>query len=85
MASNFDEKEKAKGYVSDSATTLAVKAKLLAAEGVPSMSISVETTNGVVHLTGHVKEQDQIAKAENAAKSVEGVQSVQNDLVVKPE
>lgn len=76
-----DSKESSlKGYAGDTATTSEVKAKLLADNIVPSRNVKVETTDGVVLLTGTVKSQAQSDRAESIAKAVEGVKSVKNDL-----
>lgn len=71
-------------YVSDSAITGEVKAKMLADKIVPSRHITVQTSNGVVKLSGTIKKKAQSEQAEKIAKLVNGVKSVQNDLVVKP-
>lgn len=73
-----------KGYAGDSATTASVKAKLLADDIVPSRNVKVETTDGVVQLSGSVKDQAQSDRAESVAKTVDGVKSVKNDLKVAP-
>ncbi|WP_312240926.1 molecular chaperone OsmY [Pantoea sp.] len=72
-----------KGYAGDTATTSEIKAKLLADDIVPSRNIKVETTNGVVQLTGTVENKAQSDRAESIAKAIEGVKSVKNDLTVK--
>ncbi len=41
-----------KGYAGDAATTSEIKAKLLADDIVPSRKVKVETTDGVVQLSG---------------------------------
>lgn len=69
-----------KGYAGDTATTSEVKAKLLADDIVPSRKVKVETTDGVVQLSGTVDSQAQIERAESIAKAVDGVKSVKNDL-----
>ncbi|MFO6297577.1 molecular chaperone OsmY [Rahnella selenatireducens] len=73
-----------KGYAGDTATTASVKAKLLADDIVPSRNVKVETTDGVVQLSGSVKDQAQSDRAESVAKTVDGVKSVKNDLKVAP-
>jgi len=73
-----------KGYAGDTATTTSVKAKLLADDIVPSRMVKVETTDGVVQLSGTVKDQAQSDRAESVAKTVDGVKSVKNDLKVAP-
>ena len=72
-----------KGYAGDTATTSEVKAKLLADDIVPSRNVKVETTDGVVQLSGTVDSEAQSERAESIAKAVDGVKSVKNDLKVK--
>ncbi|WP_079225550.1 molecular chaperone OsmY [Citrobacter werkmanii] len=69
-----------KGYAGDTATTSEVKAKLLADDIVPSRKVKVETTDGVVQLSGTVDSKAQSDRAESIAKAVDGVKSVKNDL-----
>lgn len=71
------------GYAGDAATTSEIKAKLLADDVVPSRKVKVETTDGVVQLSGTVDSQAQIERAEAIAKAVDGVKSVKNDLKSK--
>ncbi|MEZ2585535.1 molecular chaperone OsmY [Kluyvera intermedia] len=79
-----DSKESSmKGYAGDTATTSEVKAKLLADDIVPSRHVKVETTDGVVQLSGTVESQAQSDRAESIAKAVDGVKSVKNDLKTK--
>ena len=73
----------AKGYAGDTATTSEIKAKLLADDIVPARKVKVETTDGVVQLSGTVDSQAQIERAESIAKAVDGVKSVKNDLKAK--
>ena len=46
---------------------------------VPSRNVKVETTDGVVQLSGEVKTQAQSERAESIAKAIDGVKSVKND------
>lgn len=71
-------------YAGDAATNSSIKAKLLADDIVPSRKITVETTDGVVQLSGNVENKAQAERAENIAKAVNGVKSVKNDLSIKP-
>lgn len=71
------------GYAGDAATTSKIKAKLLGDDIVPSRNVKVETTNGVVQLSGVVKTQAQSERAEGIAKAIDGVKSVKNDITVK--
>jgi hyperosmotically inducible protein len=72
-----------KGYAGDTATTSEIKAKLLADDIVPSRKVKVETTDGVVQLSGTVDSQAQSDRAESIAEAVDGVKSVKNDLKTK--
>ena len=69
-----------KGYAGDTAITSEVKAKLLADDIVPSRKVKVETTDGVVQLSGTVESQAQSDRAESIAKAIDGVKSGKNDL-----
>ena len=48
-----------------------------------SSQISVETYKGIVQLSGFVNSQQRIDKTSQIARSVKGVTSVKNDLIVK--
>lgn len=76
-------KSSVSGYAGDIATTSKIKAKLLADDIVPSRNVKVETTNGVVQLSGTVKTQAQSERAEGIAKAIDGVKSVKNNITVK--
>lgn len=71
-------------YVDDTAITAKVKAKLVENSAVDSAAISVETLKGTVQLSGFAKSANEKATAEQLAKSVKGVKSVKNDLLVRP-
>lgn len=62
--------------VDDTWITTKVKTELLAAKDIPGTSIGVETTNGVVVLSGALENQTQIDRAVAAAKAVRGVKEV---------
>ncbi len=70
-------------YVDDSVITTKVKYALLADPDVKSLNIGVETYKGEVQLSGFVNNADQARKAVEIAKSVQGVRSVKNSLIVK--
>lgn len=70
-------------YIDDSTITAKVKAILIKDDYVKAYQVSVETRKGVVQLSGFVDTADQKARAESDAASVQGVVSVQNDLIVK--
>jgi hyperosmotically inducible protein len=60
----------------DAWITTKVKAELATTEGVRSMDISVDTTNGIVTLTGVQPDDVAVKKAVAAAKSIKGVRKV---------
>ena len=70
-------------YVDDSVITTKVKSLLAGDDFLKSFSISVETYKGVVQLSGFVGSQKAVDKAGEIARSVKGVKSVKNDLIVK--
>jgi hypothetical protein len=74
---------KATDYLGDAALTTKVKAALLKEPDLKSASVSVETTEGQVLLSGLVKDDTQRKKAYNAASRVEGVKSVTDKMTVR--
>jgi osmotically-inducible protein OsmY len=60
------------------------RALLAAADDLRDSTINVDVDNGVVTLSGTVATPAQKARAAQIAKSVEGVKSVKNNLVVSP-
>jgi len=70
-------------YLDDASITTAVKTKFLAENGLDSLDISVETTQGVVTLRGQVENQAQSALAEVLAGESGGVTGVVNDLTAR--
>jgi len=75
--------ESAGEYVDDSVITTKVKSLLAADDFLKSFQITVETNKGAVQLSGSVNSQQGVDKAVTIAKSVKGVTSVKNDLIVK--
>jgi hypothetical protein len=67
----------------DARITGAIKAKLLASHDLSALSISVNTTNGIVTLSGIVPTLEDIAKAMLLAYETEGVTEVISTLQVK--
>lgn len=70
-------------FVDDSVITTKVKALLAEDDFLKSFQISVESRKGVVALSGWVNSQDTINKAGQIARSVKGVRSVKNNLIIK--
>ncbi|XAH24833.1 BON domain-containing protein [Xylophilus sp. GW821-FHT01B05] len=71
-------------YVDDAGVTTAVKAKFAADKTVAATSISVETLNGTVQLSGFAKSQAEKDQAEALARSTNNVRQVRNSIVVRP-
>ena len=70
-------------YVDDSVLTSKVKAEIFNDPMLKVLQINVESFKGVVQLSGFVDSAQASARAVEVAKSVKGVQSVKNSLVVK--
>lgn len=70
-------------YIDDSVITTKVKSLLAADDFLKSFQISVETYKGTVQLSGFVGSEKAVDKAGEIARSVKGVKSVKNDLIVK--
>jgi osmotically-inducible protein OsmY len=70
-------------FVDDSVITTKIKSLLAADDFLKSFQISVETRKGIVQLSGFVNSQKAVDKARQIARSVKGVESVRNDLIVK--
>jgi hyperosmotically inducible protein len=67
----------------DSLITARVKAALLAEKGIPSLSISVETYEARVQLSGFVKAPDIVSRAGRVTAGVTGVRTVHNNIAVR--
>ena len=70
-------------YIDDSVITTKVKAAVLNEPSLKVAEINVETFKGVVQLSGFVKDAEDVSKAAAVARSVKGVTSVKNSLLVK--
>ena len=68
----------------DARTTTAIKTKLLTDKNLSALNISVNTTEGVVTLSGAVSSMDEIGKAMILAMEADGVREVISTLQVKP-
>jgi len=84
-------KEKAKsagqsiaGAASNAKVTTAIKAKLVAEPGLPSFNINVDTTDGLVTLSGKVESHEQVARAVKLALETDGVHKVISTLQIVP-
>jgi hyperosmotically inducible periplasmic protein len=70
----------ASAVVDDAALTTKVKAALLADDQVKGTQINVDSNRGTVKLTGTVDTADQVRRAEDVARGVQGVQRIENNL-----
>ena len=75
--------ESAGEYIDDSVITTKIKSLLAADDFLKSFKIGVKTREGVVQLKGFVNSQQAIDKAVEITKTVKGVKSIKNDLIVK--
>jgi len=71
-------------YVDDTGITTLVKSRFFEDKDVAGTSISVETLNGIVMLSGFAKSNLERNKAETIARAVHGVKSVKNEISVRP-
>ena len=71
-------------YVDDTAITTSVKTRFVDSKAVDASSITVETLNGTVMLSGFAKSSTERSTAESIARGVSGVKSVRNEISVKP-
>jgi hyperosmotically inducible periplasmic protein len=70
-------------YVDDTAITTSVKARFVDNKEVDASSISVETLNGTVMLSGFAKNATEKSTAETIAMKVKGVKSVKNEIAIR--
>ena len=71
-------------FTDDAALTAKVKSAIATDAGArTAAAVNVETYRGVVQLTGFVDSDEQVTRAVSAAKKVQGVRSVRNDIRLK--
>ncbi len=71
-------------YIDDTAITTTVKSRFIENKMVDASSISVETLNGTVMLSGFAKNSTEKTTAGSIASNVNGVKSVKNEITVRP-
>ena len=76
--------QKISDATADTRITTEIKGKMVADQGLSSLHISVNTTGGVVTLSGSVSNVDDIGKAMYVALNTDGVSQVISTLQVKP-
>jgi len=77
------ERESTGEYVDDTVITTKVKAAIFQEETLKTLQINVETFKSVVQLSGFVGTVENANKAGEIARTINGVTSVKNDLLVK--
>ncbi|MBK1649211.1 BON domain-containing protein [Rhabdochromatium marinum] len=70
-------------YLSDAAITAKIKAEILGDPTLKVLQISVITIDGAVTLSGTVDSKSSLDRASELARNNQGVQSVENKLVVE--
>jgi osmotically-inducible protein OsmY len=71
-------------YMDDTVITTTVKSRFADSHKVDATSISVETLNGTVMLSGFAKNAEEKTTAGKIATKVQGVRSVKNEITVRP-
>ncbi|HEX7970979.1 MAG TPA: BON domain-containing protein [Thiobacillus sp.] len=69
--------------IDDAWITTKIKTLLLKEDLLSALKIDVDTKDGMVRLSGQVDKAEQVARAVDIASNVEGVKSVQMDLLLK--
>ena len=71
-------------YIDDTGITTLVKSRFVENKQVDAASISVETLNGTVMLSGFAKNYTEKVTAGDIARGVNGVKLVKNEITVRP-
>lgn len=71
-------------YVDDTVITTQIKSRMAESKDVAMTSISVETLNGTVMLSGFAKNATEKATAERIARDINGVRMVKNEIAIRP-
>jgi len=67
-------------YITAKVKGLMIREKLFGHTNIAAMGISVETNNGIVYLTGHIKDQAQVKNLINLIQGVKGVTKVEYNV-----
>lgn len=70
-------------YIDDSVITGRVKTAIIKDDSLNAAEVNVETFKGQVQLSGFVGSKEEMDKAVELARSVKGVESVENDMRLK--
>jgi hyperosmotically inducible periplasmic protein len=80
----WSSRESAGGYLDDAAITTKVKSSFVADPQVSALAINVQSSQGVVHLTGTANNEQERQRAIQIAQAVQGVKQVDaRNLFVK--
>jgi hyperosmotically inducible periplasmic protein len=71
-------------YVDDAGITSMAKSRMFEDKTVSGSSISVETLNGMVQLSGFAKSYEEKMQAENIVQNIKGVKSIRNNIIIRP-
>lgn len=75
--------ESAGQYVDNSVITTKVKSAIFNEDSLKTMQINVKSYKGIVQLSGYVDSAQNVITAGSVAGRIEGVTSVENNLLVK--
>ena len=78
------DQQTAGAYIDDATITTQIKSRMLENPSVAGTSISVETLNGTVMLSGFAKSSAERSTAETIARDVNGVKQVKNEIAIRP-
>lgn len=70
-------------YLDDSAITAKVKSAFMADSEVSALNIKVETNNGVVQLSGFASSKQEVSRAAELTRNIQGVKLVENNIQLK--
>jgi hyperosmotically inducible protein len=79
----FEGRQDVAGYTNDSVITNTIRAKYVEDPVVNFGDVAVTTMNGNVRLSGRVDSASESARAGQIARSVDGVRSVDNEILVR--
>ena len=75
--------ERAREIIDDSTITGKIKAEFAKDKAVSALNINVDTTKGIVRLSGTAKTREEADRAVAIAKGAAGVSSVKNDIQIR--
>lgn len=75
--------ERTGNYLGEATITGKIRAEILRDSSIKVFQLNIDTTNGMVKLSGAVDSQQSIDRIKDIARGVEGVKSVDSNLTVK--